>query len=199
MFTVLAVAYLVASMKAPALTAHLGRRLPPPARSCWPPATRCCRQRRGSATALGGLRSSPALLLVGGGMGLVITPLTSTVLASLEPSRAGAASGALSTMQQVGNAIGVAVTGVVFFGALGHGFAHAFELSLAALAVPVLAVARAHAARSPAPRPLRERTHKRWSGRLAPCPLHRISPRSPRCTPRTAMSFVLPPTPTRRC
>jgi MFS family permease len=84
---------------------------------------------------------APALLLVGAGMGLVITPLTSTVLASLEPQRAGAASGALSTMQQVGNAIGVAVTGVVFFGALDRGFATAFELSLAQLAVLCVAVA----------------------------------------------------------
>ena len=74
-------------------------------------------------------------------MGLVITPLTSTVLASLEPQRAGAASGALSTMQQIGNAIGVAVTGVVFFGALDRGFAHAFALSLAQLAVLCVAVA----------------------------------------------------------
>ena len=44
-------------------------------------------------------------------------------------------------MQQVGNAIGVAVTGVMFFGALDGGFAHAFELSLAQLAVLCVAVA----------------------------------------------------------
>jgi hypothetical protein len=74
-------------------------------------------------------------------MGLVITPLTSTVLASLEPRRACAAAGALSTTQQVGNALGVAVTGVAFFGALHGGFAHAFELSLAQLAVLCVAVA----------------------------------------------------------
>ena len=84
---------------------------------------------------------APALLLVGAGMGLVITPLTSTVLGALEPQRAGAASGALATMQQVGKAVGVAVTGVVFFGALGGGFAHAFEVSLVQLAVLCLAVA----------------------------------------------------------
>ena len=39
----------------------------------------------------------PAMLLDGAGMGLCITPLTATVLASVEPQRAGAASGALST------------------------------------------------------------------------------------------------------
>ncbi len=135
-FTILAAAYLVASAYAPGLTPRLGRRLP----------------------ALGGLLLAaghgllalsvadigvggsvallvPGMLLEGAGMGLVITPLTSTVLGSLEPQNAGAAAGALSTMQQVGNALGVAVTGVIFFGALDGGFGHAFEVSLVQLAV----------------------------------------------------------------
>ena len=84
---------------------------------------------------------APGMLLEGAGMGLIITPLTATVLSSLEPQRAGAASGALSTAQQVGNTIGVAVTGVIFFGALDEGFAHAFELSLVQLAAVCVAVA----------------------------------------------------------
>jgi hypothetical protein len=54
---------------------------------------------------------------------------------------AGAASGALSTVQNVGNAIGVAVVGALYFGALGGGAAHAFGLSLAALSALLLAVA----------------------------------------------------------
>jgi EmrB/QacA subfamily drug resistance transporter len=135
-FTILAGAYLVASAYAPGLTPRLGRRLP----------------------AIGGLVLAaghgllalsvadigvggsiallvPGMLLEGAGMGLVITPLTSTVLGNLEPHNAGAAAGALSTMQQVGNALGVAVTGVIFFGALDRGFGHAFEVSLIELAV----------------------------------------------------------------
>ena len=44
-------------------------------------------------------------------------------------------------MQQVGNTLGVAVTGVIFFGALHAGYARAFELSLAELACLLLAVA----------------------------------------------------------
>jgi hypothetical protein len=80
------------------------------------------------------------MLLEGAGMGLVITPLTSTVLGSLRPETAGAAAGALSTMQQVGNALGVAVTGVIFFGALDRGFGHAFEVSLIQLALLGVAV-----------------------------------------------------------
>ena len=140
-FTILAAAYLVASLEAPGLTARLGRRLP---------AMGALALATGHAVMLatvaevgtGGSVAAlvPALLLVGTGMGLVITPLTSTVLASLEPQRAGAAAGALATMQQVGNAIGVAVTGVLFFGALDGGYAHAFELSLAQLAVLCAAV-----------------------------------------------------------
>jgi predicted MFS family arabinose efflux permease len=76
-------------------------------------------------------------------MGLCITPLTTTILAHASPERAGAVSGALSTMQQVGNALGVAVTGVLFFGALhgSGGYARAFELSLAELGILLLAVA----------------------------------------------------------
>ena len=44
-------------------------------------------------------------------------------------------------MQNVGNALGVAITGAIFFGALHGGYAHAFELSLAELATLLLAVA----------------------------------------------------------
>jgi hypothetical protein len=48
-------------------------------------------------------------------------------------------------MQQVGNALGVAVTGAVFFGALSGGYASAFGrslLQLALLAVGVAALSR---------------------------------------------------------
>jgi hypothetical protein len=74
-------------------------------------------------------------------MGLVITPLTSTVLGNLSPRTRAPRPGALSTMQQVGNALGVAVTGVIFFGALDRGFGHAFEVSLIQLALLGAAVA----------------------------------------------------------
>ena len=64
----------------------------------------------------------PGLILVGAGMGLCITPLTTVVLASARPENAGMVSGTLSTMQQIGNSVGVAVTGVIFFGAVRHGY-----------------------------------------------------------------------------
>jgi predicted MFS family arabinose efflux permease len=55
------------------------------------------------------------------------------VLAKVSPEHAGAAAGVLATAQQVGNAIGVAVIGVVFFGAVSHGVADAFRYGLIGL------------------------------------------------------------------
>ena len=80
-------------------------------------------------------------MLVGAGMGLVLAPLAGIILQSLDPDRAGAASGMLTTMQNVGNTLGVAITGVIFFGALHAGYARAFELSVTQLAVLLVAVA----------------------------------------------------------
>ncbi|MYT31957.1 MULTISPECIES: MFS transporter [unclassified Streptomyces] len=61
----------------------------------------------------------PTLALVGAGNGLLVTPLLSAVLAGVRPEETGMASGVLSTGQQVGGAVGVAVIGVLFYGALG--------------------------------------------------------------------------------
>jgi len=88
----------------------------------------------------------PALVLDGIGMGLLTAPLIATVLADLSPDHAGAASGVLSTAQQVGNALGIALVGALFYGALGatpapDDLAHAFELALIAVAAVSLAVA----------------------------------------------------------
>ena len=141
-FTILAGAYLVASLRAPMLTVRHGRTLVAIGAT-----TLAC----GHALLLAGVAGAgtsgpivflvPGLLLIGTGMGLCITPLVSTVLANIEPQRAGATSGTLSTMQQLGNALGVAVTGVIFFGALQGGYAHAFEVSLAELSGLLLTVA----------------------------------------------------------
>lgn len=58
------------------------------------------------------------LLIIGAGMGLVMAPLIGVILAGIAPRHAGTASGLLATAQQVGNAFGVAIVGVIFFGAL---------------------------------------------------------------------------------
>lgn len=135
-FTILAVAYVVVSGPAPRLTERFGR----------------------AVIAVGGLALTlglvllavvvaevgsggsllwfvPGFVLAGVGIGLCYTPLTSIVLAGVDPSRAGSASGAMSTTQQVGYALGVAITGVIFFGAADEGIARAFELSLIQLAI----------------------------------------------------------------
>jgi EmrB/QacA subfamily drug resistance transporter len=87
-----------------------------------------------------------AMVPVGGGMGAAIPPLINLVLRAVPPSDAGAASGTLVTAQQIGNALGVAAVGTVFFSELGSGtspaaFGDAFTTSLAVQAVFVLAAA----------------------------------------------------------
>jgi EmrB/QacA subfamily drug resistance transporter len=144
-FTILAVAYVIASGPAPDLTARYGRAVVAAG---------------GASLALGlglfalavhnvGVGGSivelvPGLVLVGAGIGLSFTPLSSTVLGAIDADRIGSASGMLSTTQQVGFALGVATTGVIFFGA-GPDIAHAFELSLiqlSALALGIVAMSR---------------------------------------------------------
>ncbi|MFL5884482.1 MAG: MFS transporter [Thermoleophilaceae bacterium] len=142
LFTFLAGAYVVTSLRAPALTMRYGRSLI---------ATGACTLGAGYALLLtavavigtGGSVAAlvPGLLVVGAGQGLCITPLTTTVLAHADPQRAGVVSGALSTMQQAGNALGVAITGVIFFGALDGGYGHAFALALAELVGLLVVVA----------------------------------------------------------
>ena len=58
------------------------------------------------------------LFIAGLGNGLFIAPNAQFIVATVERSEAGAASGVISTMQRVGSAIGIAVIGSVFFGTL---------------------------------------------------------------------------------
>lgn len=141
-FSVLAAGYLLTSFPAPALTVRFGR----------------------AVVTIGGLVGAlgdgllllavwhggtsgpllailPGLLLLGAGQGLCLTPLTTTVLSQASPATAGSVSGALSTAQQVGNAIGVAVTGVLFYGLAGHGYRVAFGWSVAEMGALLACVA----------------------------------------------------------
>ncbi|MFI6833785.1 DHA2 family efflux MFS transporter permease subunit [Kribbella sp. NPDC050241] len=57
-----------------------------------------------------------AVLTIGGiGMGLLVVPLFDAALASVPAADAGSASGALSTVQQIGGTLGVAVIGGIFY------------------------------------------------------------------------------------
>jgi EmrB/QacA subfamily drug resistance transporter len=141
-FTVLAGAYLLASMQAPKLVARWGRTVIVAGAlvlAAGHVATLLAVTRIGVHGDV--LALAPGLLLTGTGMGLCLAPISATVLASVDPQRAGAVAGAMSTTQQIGNAVGVAVIGVVFFGTINGGYAHAFEVSTALLAALLVGVA----------------------------------------------------------
>ena len=143
-FTILAVAYVVVSGPATKLTARHGRA----GVGAGGAALAAGLAVMAAATADVGVGGSilvlvPGLLLVGAGIGLCFTPLTSTVMAAIEPERAGAASGAMSTTQQVGYGLGVAITGVIFFAHTD--IASGFELSLMQLAVLAVGIVLATA------------------------------------------------------
>jgi EmrB/QacA subfamily drug resistance transporter len=99
----------------------------------------------------------PGLVIDGAGMGLAVAPLASTVLARVNPQYAGSASGVLTTGLQIGNSLGVAIIGVIFYNALGKrplpsSYPHAFDMGIvflvavaAALALLVQALPRTNA------------------------------------------------------
>ncbi|MBP2703288.1 MFS transporter [Microbispora sp. RL4-1S] len=62
---------------------------------------------------------TPALVVSGIGMGLLMAPFFDIVLAGVEQHETGSASGTLTAVQQLGNAFGVALLGTIFFNLLG--------------------------------------------------------------------------------
>ncbi len=85
-----------------------------------------------------GIQTHPWQLLVslfatGLGMGTIMTPTFSIALQEVDAQHAGAASGIMNAVQQVGAAIGIALIGVVFFGQLNHGALNAFDKATPAL------------------------------------------------------------------
>jgi EmrB/QacA subfamily drug resistance transporter len=59
-------------------------------------------------------------VLLGVGIGMLISPLFGFILASVTDDEVGSASGVLNACQQLAGAVGVAVLGTVFFATLGH-------------------------------------------------------------------------------
>ncbi|MFE4965633.1 MFS transporter [Streptomyces sp. NPDC056660] len=79
------------------------------------------------------------LVVMGTGMGLIVAPLTDAVLSEVPREHAGSASGLINTVQQMGNALGLGLVSVVFFGViddrltsarLGPAFVDAFQHAL---------------------------------------------------------------------
>jgi hypothetical protein len=70
-------------------------------------------------------------LLVGAGIGMLVSPLFDFILASVTDDEVGSASGVLNAVQQLAGAVGIAAIGTVFFSAVTHvGFVSAIERCL---------------------------------------------------------------------
>jgi MFS family permease len=73
----------------------------------------------------------PAQVVLGAGIGMLISPLFDFILASVRDHEVGSASGVLNAVQQLASAIGVAAIGTVFFSTLSRsGFTAAISRSL---------------------------------------------------------------------
>jgi EmrB/QacA subfamily drug resistance transporter len=143
-FTPLALGYLVASAGAEALAPRFGRQVLAAGGLVRAVAvTGLALTVAAIGTGGSPLLLVPALIVDGLGMGLLTAPLVATVVGAMDPRHAGAASGVLSTAQQVGNTIGVAAIGALFYGAIGSDgdLSGGFELALVAVAAICLAVA----------------------------------------------------------
>jgi EmrB/QacA subfamily drug resistance transporter len=77
---------------------------------------------RAQADAVSTWDLAPALVMSGVGLGLLVVPLVDVALATIPTTEAGAASGTYGTVQQVGAALGVAITGTVFFSVVGTSY-----------------------------------------------------------------------------
>ena len=79
------------------------------------------------STTLNGMMLVIPLFIYGIGVGFATAQLTSIVLSDVPVERSGIASGANSTLRQVGSALGIAILGTVLFSVLVNGSAAAFE------------------------------------------------------------------------
>ncbi|MFC1430727.1 MFS transporter [Streptacidiphilus sp. N1-3] len=148
-FTAIGGGYLATSMTAHLLAARMGRQVPAVGALLMALGLGLLWLAVGSLGSGGGtggvLRLVPGLVVDGLGMGMVIAPLTGAVLTRVSPQLVGSASGVLATVQQVAGALGIALIGIVFYGAVGDGAAsgypHAFQLGLAALVALELVLA----------------------------------------------------------
>ncbi|MGP4046437.1 MFS transporter [Streptomyces sp. 2A115] len=84
------------------------------------------------------------LVVMGVGMGLIVAPLTDAILSEVPREHSGSASGLINTVQQMGNALGLGLVSVVFFGTMsdrlrpaetGPAFVDAFQHAMVWVAV----------------------------------------------------------------
>ncbi|MFJ2003127.1 MFS transporter [Streptomyces chartreusis] len=74
------------------------------------------------------------LVVMGVGMGLIVAPLTDAILSEVPREHSGSASGLINTVQQMGNALGLGLVSVVFFGVVDDKLVEAKERTAAGLA-----------------------------------------------------------------
>ncbi len=120
---------------------------------------------------------TPALLLIGTGMGMTMGLIFSVTLKDVDPSHAGSASGTLSAIQQLGGAIGIAAIGVLFFGQLSDHAGTSFDL--------VAPDIKAAAAKVGAPAPLQDV----MAANIRTCYVDRSSQKDPNETPASCKAL----------
>ncbi|MET9764379.1 MFS transporter [Streptomyces sp. NPDC006372] len=88
----------------------------------------------------------PSFLIAGLGLGLALAPLMGEVLKSVSGADAGSASGTLSTGQQIGAVLGMALIGSAYFAVLGSGDRQHYRLAFAVASFCIAVAAAALAA-----------------------------------------------------
>ncbi|MDH1302414.1 MFS transporter [Achromobacter sp. GD03932] len=118
-FAPASVGFIAGSMAAPRLVARFGTRAIALAALLYGGATAALMLQVGAAGAsLAPWSLLPALVWLGAAQGAVNTPLVNLALGFVEDRQAGMAAGVVSTLQQVGAALGVSAAGMLFSGAL---------------------------------------------------------------------------------
>lgn len=150
-FAPASVGFVAGSMAAPRLVARFGTGAIAVAALLYGGATAALMAHVGAAgAALAPWSLVPALVWLGAAQGAVNTPLVNLVLGLVEDRQAGMAAGVVSTLQQVGAALGVSAAGMLFGGALhahagtsaperyAQAFASALQFNVAAIAASTL-------------------------------------------------------------
>ncbi|WMD19904.1 MFS transporter [Achromobacter seleniivolatilans] len=150
-FAPASVGFVAGSMAAPGLVARFGTRAIALAALLYGGATAALMAHVEIAgAALSPWSLVPALVWLGAAQGAVNTPLVNLALGLVEDRQAGMAAGVISTLQQVGAALGVSAAGMLFGGTLqtysdtdaperyARAFASALQFNVAAIAASVV-------------------------------------------------------------